>query len=89
MKKDNKTVIGLEGGTQETLQIQNKEMSHKQKLDYMNLAGGIVGFRFADKDLDMLVSTYELILEKQGATDVSDLLKVKADVNDRHETITS
>ena len=66
---------------------ENKEMTHEQKLEYMNLAGGIVGFRFADKDLDMLVSTYELILEKQGRTDISDLCKVKADVNDRHKTI--
>ena len=66
---------------------ENKEMTHGQKLEYMNLAGGIVGFRFSDKDLDMLVSTYELILEKQGRTDISDLCKVKADVNDRHKTI--
>jgi hypothetical protein len=66
---------------------QNKEMTHEQKLEYMNLAGGIVGFRFADKDLDMLVTTYELILKKKGETDISDLCKVKADVNYRHKVI--
>jgi hypothetical protein len=64
----------------------NKEMTHEQKLEYMSLAGGIVGFRFSEKDLDMLVSTYDLIIYKQGATDVSDLSKVKAEVNSRHKT---
>ena len=66
---------------------ENEEMTHEQKLEYMNLAGGIVGFRFADKELDMLVTTYDLIIEKQGRTDIADLCKVRADVNDRHKII--
>jgi hypothetical protein len=66
---------------------ENKEMTHEQKLQYMNLAGGIVGFRFADKDLDMLVTTYDLIIKKKDETDIADLCKVRADVNDRHKII--
>ena len=58
-------------------------MTHEEKINYMKIAAGIVGYGFDTKGLDMLVSLYELIIEKQGETDLKTVCKVEADVKKR------
>jgi hypothetical protein len=58
-------------------------MTHEEKINYMKIAAGIVGYGFDTKSLDMLVSLYELVIEKQGETDLKTVSKVKADVEKR------
>lgn len=60
-------------------------MTHDQKIKYMNMAAGICGFGIGEKHLDMLVSTYELVLEKEGQTSVHDMARVENEVNQRQE----
>jgi len=58
-------------------------MTHEQKINYMRIAAGIVGYGFDNKGLDMLVSLYELVIEKEGDTDLKSVCKVEADVKSR------
>ncbi len=58
-------------------------MTHEEKINYMKIATGIVGYGFDTKGLDMLVSVYELVIEKQGATHLDAVCKVEADVKRR------
>jgi len=58
-------------------------MTHEEKIDYMKIAAGIVGYGFDRKELDMLVSIYELLIEKQGETDLKNVCSVFAEVKKR------
>lgn len=58
-------------------------MTHEEKIGYMKIAAGIVGYHFDTKGLDMLISIYELVIEKQGETDLRTVCKVEADVKKR------
>ena len=58
-------------------------MTHEEKINYMKIATGIVGYGFDTKGLDMLVSLYELVIEKQGETDVKTICKVEVEVKQR------
>lgn len=58
-------------------------MTHEEKINYMKIAAGIVGYGFDTKGLDMLVSLYELVIEKQGETDLKNVCQVEADVKKR------
>jgi hypothetical protein len=52
-------------------------MTHDQKISYMRICAGIAGFGIDEVGLDILVSTYELVLEKEGKANVEDALNVK------------
>jgi len=58
-------------------------MTHEEKINYMKIAAGIVGYGFDTKGLDMLVSLYELVIEKRGATDVKTITSVEFEVKKR------
>jgi len=60
-------------------------MTHEEKINYMRIATGIVGFRFNPKDLDLFVSIYELVIQNQGETDLKAICKIQADVEARYE----
>ena len=68
-------------------------MTHEQKINYMKIAAGIVGYGFETKGLDLLVSIYELVIEKGGKTDIwsiskiEDIVKNRADVKSRSELL--
>ena len=70
-----------------------KYMTHEQKINYMKIAAGIVGYGFETKGLDLLVSIYELVIEKGGKTDIwsiskiEDIVKNRADVKSRSELL--
>lgn len=43
----------------------------------MRIAAGICGFGFKEEQLDLLVSIYDLVLEKKGETDVDSCCKIE------------
>ncbi len=49
-------------------------MTHEEKLKYMKIAAGIVGYGFDEKGLDMLVSLYDLVTKHEGDTDVKQIV---------------
>jgi len=63
---------------------ETKEMTHEEKINYMKIATGIVGYGFDNKGLDMLVSLYELVIKIQDKTDLEMIIKVQADVDKRN-----
>ena len=60
-------------------------MTHEEKVNYMKIAAGIVGYGFEKKSLDMLVSIYDLVLEKRGKTDLHSIVKIQCEVEDREK----
>lgn len=58
-------------------------MTHEEKMNYMKIAAGIVGYSFETKGLDMLVSLYELVIEKQGDTDIHSICAIECKVKER------
>ena len=58
-------------------------MKHEEKIEHMRTAARIVGYGFDHRSCDMLVSVYELILKKEGKTDLEMILKAKAMVEER------
>jgi hypothetical protein len=60
-------------------------MTHEEKINYMKIAAGIVGYCFNKKGLDMLVSMYDLVLENQGKTDLHSIVKVECAVDEREK----
>lgn len=58
-------------------------MTHEEKIKYMQIATGIVGYGFDEKGLDMLVSIYDLVIEKKGSANLENILQVKEEVNKR------
>ncbi len=55
-------------------------MTHEEKINYMRIATGIVGYGFDTKDLDMLVSLYQLVIEKKGDSDLQAILQLELEV---------
>lgn len=62
-------------------------MTHEEKINYMKVAAGIVGYGFDKKSLDMLISIYDLVLEKKGGTDLDSIVTVKHEVEERNEIL--
>jgi len=60
-------------------------MIHEEKINYMKIAAGIVGYSFDTQGLDMLVSIYELVIEKQGDADLRSVSIVQDGVKYRSE----
>jgi hypothetical protein len=60
-------------------------MTHEEKINYMKIAAGIVGYGFDKKGLDMLISMYDLVLEKKGETDLHSIVKVECAVEEREK----
>lgn len=60
-------------------------MTHNKKISYMDIASRISGYGFEKKDLDMLVSIYELVSKNEGETDLKQVIHIKSEVNDRHK----
>jgi len=60
-------------------------MTHEEKIDYMRLAMGLAQFGFTNEQLDLLVSMYELVVEKQGDTDLNSMTTVVYDCREREK----
>lgn len=49
----------------------------------MKIAASIVGYGFNLKELDLLISLYEVVLKKKGDTDLDSITTIKVEVDDR------
>jgi hypothetical protein len=61
-----------------------KKMTHDEKIEYMRLATAFAGIQCGVAELEMLISLYDLILEKKGDTDLMSLAKVVANVVEKY-----
>jgi hypothetical protein len=60
-------------------------MSIEEKIQYMRIACNIAGYGFKDDAIDMIVSLYELILEKKGKGAIDDIVRIEYEVKKRQE----
>lgn len=58
-------------------------MTHEKKINYMRIAAGIAGFNIENHHLDLLVSIYEKVTEKEGKTDLNDIVNIEYEVGER------
>lgn len=58
-------------------------MTHEEKINYMKISAGICGYAFDTKGLDLMVSLYELVIEKQGESDIRSISKLEVEVKNR------
>lgn len=58
-------------------------MTHEEKINYMRIAAGICALGFTQKQLDLLVSLYELVIEKQGKANLEDAIGIESEVKKR------
>ena len=58
-------------------------MTHEEKIEYMRMATNLCRYGFEVKALDLLVSLYELVLEKEGATDLRSIVTIEHEVKQR------
>lgn len=52
-------------------------MTHDEKIQYLKIALGIAGLGVDHKHLNLMISIYELVLEKKGETTLDDVIKVE------------
>ncbi len=57
-------------------------MTHNQKIQYMRQSMGLSHMAFSLEQLDLLVSQYELIIEKEGNTTLDDITMVQLKCKD-------
>lgn len=60
-------------------------MTHEQKVRYMEIATSIVGFKFREQDMDMIVSLFDLVLKHEGKTDLDMVTTVRFEVENRYK----
>jgi hypothetical protein len=58
-------------------------MKHEEKINHMRIAAGICHYGFSNEQLDLLVSLYELVLERKGNTDIDSIVRVEHAVKSR------
>lgn len=58
-------------------------MTHEEKINYLRIASGICGFSIQNEHLDLLISLYELVLEKKGNGKIDDIVDVELKVKER------
>lgn len=58
-------------------------MTHEEKINYLRISAGICGFSIQNEHLDLLISLYELILEKKGDGRIDDIVEVELEVKER------
>ena len=60
-------------------------MTHEDKINYIRIAAGVAGFSISNQHLDLLVSLYEKVSEKEGKTNVEDVVNVEHEVEEREK----
>jgi hypothetical protein len=61
-------------------------MKHEEKINYMKIALGICSFSLKIEDIDLIVSIYDLVLDKKGEANISEVFKIQQSVKDRYKT---
>ena len=58
-------------------------MTQEKKIEYMKLAAGMNGFTIQTDHMDLLITTYEAVIKKEGEFNVKDSVKIKFEVEAR------
>ena len=64
-------------------------MNEQEQLDYFVTAAQAAGIQTSVPVLDLLLTTYNLILQKKGETTLMDLDKIKVEIDNKYQPITS
>lgn len=68
-------------------------MTHEEKIEYMRISAGICCYGFSHQQMDLLVSLYELVLQKKGEGKLDEILhaqrecKTRADIKSKSELL--
>ena len=60
-------------------------MTQEEKIQYITIAANICKFGFTQHQMDLLISLYDLVMEKEGDTDLRSIAQTEALVNQRTE----
>ncbi len=60
-------------------------MEHEEKINNMRIAAGVASFGFTNKQLDLLVSLYDLVTLMQGKTTIKDIVEIESQVDRREQ----
>ena len=64
-------------------------MNEQEQLDYFVTAAQAAGIQTSVPVLDLLLTTYNLILQKKGETTLMDLAKIKVEIDNKYQPKTS
>jgi len=60
-------------------------MKHEEKINYLRIAANLCSFGFTNDQLDLLISLYELVLDKKGNSAIDDVARIEVAVKKRAE----
>lgn len=60
-------------------------MNEQEQLDYFVTAAQAAGIQTSVPVLDLLLTTYNLILQKKGETTLMDLAKIKVEIDNKYQ----
>jgi hypothetical protein len=60
-------------------------MKAEDKIGYMKIAANLCGFGFDRKQMDLLVSMYDALIEKKGNLTIMDICKLEQEVKARND----
>jgi len=58
-------------------------MTQEDKLRYFKMAASFNNMGFTTGQVDLLVSMYEVVMQKKGKTSIDDMVRVQFEVKDR------
>jgi len=61
------------------------ELTIEEKINYMRISAGMACMGFTNKQMDLLVSLYELVTTKKGNSNMMDVCTIEAQVEQREE----
>lgn len=62
-------------------------MTQEEKIKYFTMASSFCNLGFTDMQVELLVEMYDLVLLKEGQTDLHSLVDTKFKVLEKHEKI--
>jgi hypothetical protein len=62
-------------------------MTQEEKVGYFKMAASFCNFAFSDEAIELLTEMYELVLQKEGKTDLHSLVETRYRVLEKHKEI--
>ena len=62
-------------------------MTQEEKINYFKMAASFCNFAFSDEAVELLTEMYDLILLKEGKTDLHSLVDTRYKVIEKHKQI--
>ena len=61
-------------------------MTHEEKINYMRIALACCSFNLKIEDVDLIVSIYDMIINKKGSGTIKDALEIENKVKAKYKT---